>query len=262
MPTPLEYINNNSLPCKTWLNGTNPSNFVVTGGSFTWLNSLGNTNYDFLTTNLANFPNLVTKGVTFNSTSKLSPRNLNILSADDSYSIIVISEPLSTSNNQQLLTVGNTVNTLTNFIEYSQNNKSLSQQFSVKTLLGSLNTTNLTDTILSTQTANLFISSHYTKYGYSEFSTNGVTFQDSVVTTKGSIKSSTPRIILLGNKELTNLPYLNKVNHFLVFCPALSKSVAVELSNLLLDSMRNILWDNLSTTQWDIIGSIEWDTIL
>lgn len=259
----IAYINSNSLPCKTWLDATISSNIVINGTtSFTWLNKLGNTTYDFLQTTSSRFPTLSGKGIVFSGGARLSPRNLNILNDDDSYSIIMISEPISSSVNQQILTVGNTSTSFNNFIEIEQDNKIVNQLSSPKILISTIATpSNLSDIYINTQYANIFITSHYTKYGYTEFSTDTTNFTQRVHNTRGYIRSTNPRIFFLGNTENTNNPYLNKINHFLLFCPAISNTHLLTLSNLILDSMRNLVWDNLTTSQWDTIG-IEWDSII
>lgn len=259
----LTYINSNSLPCRTWLDATTSSNIVINGTtSFTWLNKMGNTNYDFLQTTSSRFPTFSGKGVSFNSGQRLFPRVLDILNTGDSYSIIMISEPLSSGNNQQILTVGNTSVSFNNFIEIEQDNKVINQLSSPRVLISTIaGESNLTDFNLNTQYANCFITSHYTKYGYCEFSNDVNTFKQRVHTTRGYIRSTNPRIFFLGNSESVNNPYLNKINHFLLFCPAISNTHLLNLSNLILDSMRNIVWDTITTIQWDAL-TIEWDTII
>jgi len=260
----IAYINSNSLPCRCWLDGTITSNIIINGTtSFTWLNKIGNTQYDFLQTVSTRFPTFSGKGVTFNSGQRLFPRNLDILNSADSYSIILIAEPLSSSSGQQLLTIGNTSVSFNNFIELKQDNKLMNQLSSPKVLISTIaGESDLIDINLNTQNANVFITSHYTKYGYTEFSNDVSNFNQRVHCTRGYIRSTNPRIFFLGNSESVNTPYLNKINHFLLFSPAISNTHLITLSNLILDSMRNIIWDNITTVQWDIMGLTEWDTII
>lgn len=259
----LSYISTNSLPCRTWLDATVSSNIVINGTtSFTWLNKLGNTNYDFLQTTNTRFPSLSGKGVSFSAGARLFPRNLDILNGADSYSIILITEPLSTGTSQQILTIGNTSVSFNNFIEIKQDNKLVTQLSSPKTLISSIGgINNLSDINLNTQFANVFITSHYTKLGYAEFSNDISNFNQRLHCTRGYIRPTNPRVFFLGNSENTNTPYLNKINHFLLFSPAISNTHLLNLTNLILDSMKNLVWDNLTTTQWDTVG-VEWETII
>jgi hypothetical protein len=90
MTLSLDYIANNALPCRTYLDFTNPAYSSVSGSNFTQLNLTGNTDYDFISTGALNFPQRGVEGITFTSTQKLSPRVSDIIGAGaSSYSLLI-----------------------------------------------------------------------------------------------------------------------------------------------------------------------------
>jgi hypothetical protein len=92
MTLSLDYIADNSLSCRSYLDFTNAAYSSVSGDTLIQLNLTGNTDYDFISTGSINFPVRGSQGMTFTSTQQLSPRVSGIISDASSYSLLIVSK--------------------------------------------------------------------------------------------------------------------------------------------------------------------------
>ncbi len=126
MTLSLDYIETNSLPCRSYLDFTNMAYTSIVGSTFTQLNLTGNTDYDFISTGALNFPIRGAQGMTFTSTQKLFPRVSGIISGASSYSLLIVSK----NSNNSLLKVGKINPNLPKLLEIDYTSTNFAQNYS------------------------------------------------------------------------------------------------------------------------------------
>lgn len=220
-----DYITANALPNTLWLDGTDSSTISVIGSTFTWLNKFGNTNYDFLQTNVASHPFVTSRGVSFGSNRRVSPRVTSILQGIESYSMIVISTGNAVTQ-QAVLSISKNNPSLPKLLEYDYVTNTVEQQFSILNVINQLSTNSFLNNIKT------LLLSHDIKYGKTSVSTNQTTFDTYINSDKGYLLSNFPSAFYLGN-SVDNIPFTGDLVHFLLFTPAISNTHLLNIGNIL-----------------------------
>lgn len=247
----LTYINDNSLPCKTWLSAKNPSNFSISGDTFRWINSIGNSEYDFIQSNSSLHPTYTINGVSFSGEHKLFPVNTDIFTGVSSYSLIFITTGSLTSRNT-LLNVSKVSPTKPSWMEEYYTESEISQQFS---LVNVANTVGHEYTDVDT---NYFATSRDIKYGITKLKIGSEGFIAYVNSDKGTVINNYPGHFFLGNSADSSHPFQGNLIDFLIFTPAISD---VDIENLIVLLLADILsWNDLTVSDWEGIG-VEWDEV-
>lgn len=262
MASVLNYINTNSLPCKTYLDATKPANILISGNNFTLINLLGNTNYDFIQSDILLHPTTVPKGITFSNTEQLHFRNSNVLDNIDSYTLINVVSGTDFSNNQ-LLYASKSDSTIAPALQYSYESSTFQQQHSRLSLYNYLNQ-NLTyiNTIVKSlpYTIQNVVVNHNIKYGISSINTNQSGYVNNINTDKGQFSTGTINQIYLGNNDNGTKPFSNVFKQLLLFVPQIAEvDIQYILSRLLLTQ---IVWEEIANDDWENIESDMWDDII
>lgn len=300
MTLSLDYIATNSLPCRSYLDFTNPSYSSVSGATFTQLNLTGNTDYDFISTGALNFPQRGSQGITFTSTQKLSPRVSNILSDASSYSLLIVSK----NSGNSLIKVRKTNPNLPKLLEIDYIAKNFAQNYS------RLNVTDRELTLGDLETTQVCLLSHDVITGVTNTSINLADFQKNTKLDAGYMLPNLSSFVL-------GEGFSGELLNFLLFVPAIENVHLLELgrrvsdyvpqtqlkfdklllmtesnlglatslisaphikynlpikirnpetnSNLLFSSslivLASYLWDNLLESNWDNISSNLWDSM-
>lgn len=300
MTLSLDYIAINSLPCRSYLDFTNPSYSSVSGATFTQLNLTGNTDYDFISTGALNFPQRGSQGITFTSTQKLSPRVSNILSDASSYSLLIVSK----NSGNSLIKVRKTNPNLPKLLEIDYIAKNFAQNYS------RLNVTDRELTLGDLETTQVCLLSHDVVTGVTNTSINLTDFQQNTKLDAGYMLPNLSSFVL-------GEGFSGELLNFLLFVPAIENVHLLELgrrvsdyvpqtqlkfdklllmtesnlglatslisaphikynlpikirnpetnSNLLFSSslivLASYLWDNLLESNWDNISSNLWDSM-
>lgn len=300
MTLSLDYIAINSLPCRSYLDFTNPSYSSVSGATFTQLNLTGNTDYDFISTGALNFPQRGSEGITFTSTQKLSPRISSIISDASSYSLLIVSK----NSDNSLLKVGKTNPNLPKLLEIDYTATNFAQNYS------RLNVTDRELTLGDLETTQVCLLSHDVVTGVTNTSINLADFQKNTKLDAGYMLPNLSSFVL-------GEGFSGELLNFLLFVPAIENVHLLELgrrvsdyvpqtqlkfdklllmtesnlglatslisaphikynlpikirnpetnSNLLFSSslivLASYLWDNLLESNWDNISSNLWDSM-
>jgi len=219
------YIIDNSLPCVTYLDFSDPSSITVSGNTYTALNKIGNTTYDFIATTLQEHPVATPNGANFSAFSRLRPRNSNILQGATSYSVIAISNSIP-STKQTLVEVGKNNPNLPKLLELTYENRKFTQKYSQL---------NLTDRLYESgdlDSTQIVLYSHNVVQGLYDLSINKSPFTNSTKVDRGYLRNNFPSTFFLGNSVGT-LPFLGELSQFLLFSPAISELDLLALANLL-----------------------------
>ena len=300
MTISLDYITNNALPIRSYLDFTNPSYSSVSGSSFVQLNLAGNTNYDFISTGISNHPQQGTQGITFISTQQLSPRVSGIITDASSYSLLIVSKNSSNS----LLKVGKTNPSLPKLLEIDYFSTNFSQTYS------RLNVADRELSLGDLETTQVCLLSHDVISGVTNTSINLADFQKNTKLDAGYMLPNLSSFVL-------GEGFGGELLNFLLFVPAIENVHLLELgkrvsdyipqsqlkfdklllttesklelattffsapqimynlplkiknlesnSSLLFDSsliiLVNYLWDSLSESNWDSINETLWNSI-
>ena len=300
MTLSLDYITSNNLTILSYLDFTNPSYSSISGSSFVQLNLAGNTNYDFISTGLANHPQQGTQGITFISTQQLSPRVSGIITDASSYSLLIVSKNSSNS----LLKVGKTNPSLPKLLEIDYFSTNFSQTYS------RLNVADQELSLGDLETTQVCLLSHDVISGVTNTSINLADFQKNTKLDAGYMLPNLSSFVL-------GEGFGGELLNFLLFVPAIENVHLLELgkrvsdyipqsqlkfdklllttesklelattffsapqimynlplkiknlesnSSLLFDSsliiLVNYLWDNLSESNWDSINETLWNSI-
>jgi hypothetical protein len=218
MTLSLDYIATNSLPCRSYLDFTNPSYSSVSGTSFTQLNLTGNTDYDFISTGLVNHPTRGSQGIRFTSTQKLFPRVSSIISDAFSYSLLIVSK----NSNNSLLKVGKTNPNLPKLLEIDYTTTNFSQSYS------RLNVADKELTLGNLETTQVCLLSHDIVSGVTNTSINLADFQQN---TKLDVGYMLPNLssFVLGEG------FSGELLNFLLFVPAIENVHLLELGRRVSD---------------------------
>ena len=300
MTLSLDYIAINSLPCRSYLDFTNPSYSSVSGATFTQLNLTGNTDYDFISTGALNFPQRGSEGITFTSTQKLSPRISSIISDASSYSLLIVSK----NSDNSLLKVGKTNPNLPKLLEIDYTATNFAQNYS------RLNVTDRELTLGDLETTQVCLLSHDVVTGVTNTSINLTDFQQNTKLDAGYMLPNLSSFVLgegfsgellnfllfvpaidnthlleLGRRISNYIPQselkfdkllLTTENKLelatsLISAPYLRFSLPLKIKNLETNSalsfssslivIASYLWDNLLESNWDNISSNLWDSM-
>lgn len=231
MSNVLTYIQNNSLPCITWIDATDSSMLTVSGNTFTAKNKINNIAYDFIQTNPALHPIISTNGLSFTDNKRLFPRQADIFSPvlqQSSYSMIFITKG-NPAINQQLLAIAKNNPLLPKFLDIQQDSGGSKHSFANVNLQSFLE---FEPFVGSTQT---LMFSHDIRLGRTDVSVNKAPFTSYVNTNKGYILNNFPSSFYIGNSQST-LPFIGELLHFLIFIPAIDSTDLLNLGNLLSNS--------------------------
>lgn len=300
MTLSLDYIATNSLPCRSYLDFTNPSYSSVSGATFTQLNLTGNTDYDFISTGALNFPQRGSQGITFTSTQKLSPRVSNILSDASSYSLLIVSK----NSGNSLIKVRKTNPNLPKLLEIDYIAKNFAQNYS------RLNVTDRELTLGDLETTQVCLLSHDVITGVTNTSINLADFQQNTKLDAGYMLPNLSSFVLgegFGGELLNFLLFVPAIENVhllelgrrvsdyvpqtqlkfdklllmiesnlglatsLISAPHIKYNLPIKIrnpetnSNLLFSSslivLASYLWDNLLESNWDNISSNLWDSM-
>jgi hypothetical protein len=300
MTLSLDYINTNSLPCRSYLDFTNPSYSSISGSSFVQLNLTGNTDYDFISTGALNFPQRGIEGITFTSTQKLSPRVSGIITGASSYSLLVVSK----NSNNSLLKVGKTNPNLPKLLEIDYTTTNFAQNYS------RLNIADRELALGDLETTQVCLLSHDVITGVTNTSINLADFQQNTKLDVGYMLPNLSSFVLgegFGGELLNFLLFVPAINNVhllelgrrvsdyipqselkfdklllttesnlelatsLLSAPRIIFSLPVKLKNLETNSslgfnssiivIASYIWDNLGSNQWDATSEALWDSM-
>ena len=300
MTLSISYITDNNLPCRSYLDFTSPSYSSISGSNFTQLNLAGNTDYDFISTGVLNFPVRGSQGVTFTSTQKLSPRVSGIISGAPSYSLLVVSKNPYNS----LLKVGKTNPNLPKLLEIAYTATNFAQNYS------RLNVADRELTLGDLETTQVCLLSHDVVTGVTNTSINLADFQQNTKLDAGYMLPNLSSFILgegFGGELLNFLLFVPAIEnmHLLelgrrvsdyipqselkfdklllttesklelatsfLSAPRVRFSLPLRIKNLETNSsllfgstlivLANYLWNNLSEENWDNLGDSLWDNL-
>ncbi len=218
MTLSLDYIGINSLPCRSYLDFTNPSYSSISGSTFTQLNLTGNTNYDFISTGALNFPVRGSEGITFTSTQKLSPRVSDIIFDAPSYSLLIVSK----NSNNSLLKVGKTNPNLPKLLEIDYTATNFNQNYS------RLNVADRELTLGDLETTQVCLLSHDVVAGVSNTSINLADFQQNTKLDAGYMLPNLSSFVL-------GEGFGGELLNFLLFVPAIENVHLLELGRRVSD---------------------------
>jgi hypothetical protein len=300
MTLSISYITDNNLPCRTYLDFTNPSYSSISGNSFTQLNLIGNTDYDFISTGALNFPQRGVEGITFTSTQKLSPRVSDIISGASGYSLLVVSKNSANS----LLKVGKTNPNLPKLLEIDYTTTNFAQNYS------RLNVSDRELTLGDLETTQVCLLSHDVVTGVTNTSINLADFQQNTKLDAGYMLPNLSSFVLgegFGGELLNFLLFVPAIDNVhllelgrrvsdyipqselkfdkllltteselelatsLLSAPHVRFNLPVKVKNLETNSsllfsrslivIASYLWDSLSESNWDGISSNLWDNL-
>jgi hypothetical protein len=218
MTLSLDYIDTNSLPCRTYLDFTNPAYSSVSGSNFTQLNLTGNTDYDFISTGALNFPVRGSQGITFTSTQKLSPRGSGIISGASSYSLLIVSK----NSGNSLLKVGKTNPNLPRLLEIDYTPTNFAQNYS------RLNVADRELTLGDLETTQVCLISHDVVTGVTNTSINLADFQQNTKLDAGYMLPNLSSFVLGEGFD-------GELLNFLLFVPAIDNLHLLELGRRVSD---------------------------
>jgi hypothetical protein len=218
MTLSLDYIADNALPCRSYLDFTNVAYSSVSGATFTQLNLIDNTDYDFISTGALNFPQRGVQGMTFTSTQKLSPRVPDIISGASSYSLLVVSK----NSDNSLLKVGKTNPNLPKLLEIDYTSTNFAQSYS------RLNVADRELTLGDLETTQVCLLSHDIVTGVTNTSINLADFRQNAKLDAGYMLPNLSSFVLgegFGGELLS----------FLLFVPAIDNTHLLELGRRISD---------------------------
>jgi hypothetical protein len=218
MTLSLDYIADNALPCRSYLDFTNVAYSSVSGATFTQLNLIDNTDYDFISTGALNFPQRGVQGMTFTSTQKLSPRVSGIISGASSYSLLVVSK----NSNDSLLKVGKTNPNLPKLLEIDYTTKNFTQNYS------RLNVADRELTLGDLETTQVCLISHDVVTGVTNTSINLTDFQQNTKLDAGYMLPNLSSFVL-------GEGFGGELLNFLLFVPAIENIHLLELGRRVSD---------------------------
>jgi hypothetical protein len=300
MTLSLDYIADNALPCRSYLDFTNPSYSSISGSTFTQLNLTGNTDYDFISTGLPNHPTRGDLGIQFTSTQKLSPRVSGIITGASSYSLLVVSK----NSNNSLLKVGKTNPNLPKLLEIDYTATNFAQNYS------RLNVADRELTLGDLETTQVCLLSHDVVTGVTNTSINLADFQQNTKLDAGYMLPNLSSFVLgegfggellnfllfvpaienvhlleLGRQVSDYIPQSelkfdkllltteNKLELATTFfsAPFAKYNLPIKIKNLETNStlgfnsslivLATYVWNNLSESSWDAISEALWDAI-
>ena len=300
MTLSLDYIADNALPCRSYLDFTNVAYSSVSGSTFTQLNLIGNTDYDFISTGALNFPQRGVEGITFTSTQKLSPRVSDIISGASGYSLLVVSKNSANS----LLKVGKTNPNLPKLLEIDYTTTNFAQNYS------RLNVSDRELTLGDLETTQVCLLSHDVVTGVTNTSINLADFQQNTKLDAGYMLPNLSSFVLgegFGGELLNFLLFVPAIDNVhllelgrrvsdyipqselkfdkllltteselelatsLLSAPHVRFNLPVKVKNLETNSsllfsrslivIASYLWDSLSESNWDGISSNLWDNL-
>jgi hypothetical protein len=300
MTLSLDYIADNALPCRSYLDFTNPAYTSVSGSTLTQLNLIGNTNYDFISTGALNFPIRGSQGIMFTSTQKLSPRVSDIISGASSYSLLIVSK----NSDNSLLKVGKTNPNLPKLLEIDYTSTNFAQNYS------RLNVADLELSLGDLETTQVCLLSHDIVTGVTNTSINLADFQQNTKLDAGYMLPNLSSFVLgegFGGELLNFLLFVPAIENVhllelgrrvadyipqselkfdkllltteskldlatsLISAPRVRYNLPVNIRNLETNSsllftsslivIASYLWNNLSNGQWDGISEVLWDSM-
>lgn len=300
MTLSLDYIADNALPCRSYLDFTNPSYSSISGSTFTQLNLTGNTDYDFISTGLPNHPTRGDLGIQFTSTQKLSSRVSGIITGASSYSLLVVSK----NSNNSLLKVGKTNPNLPKLLEIDYTATNFAQNYS------RLNVADRELTLGDLETTQVCLLSHDVVTGVTNTSINLADFQQNTKFDAGYMLPNSSSFVLgegFGGELLNFLLFVPAIDNVhllelgrrvsdyipqsalkfdklllttesklelatsLLSAPRIIFSLPLKIKNLETNSalsfgsslivIASYLWDSLSESNWDGISSNLWDNL-
>lgn len=300
MTLSLDYIADNALPCRSYLDFTNPSYSSISGSTFTQLNLTGNTDYDFISTGLPNHPTRGDLGIQFTSTQKLSPRVSGIITGASSYSLLVVSK----NSNNSLLKVGKTNPNLPKLLEIDYTATNFAQNYS------RLNVADRELTLGDLETTQVCLLSHDVVTGVTNTSINLADFRQNAKLDAGYMLPNLSSFVLgegFGGELLNFLIFVPAIDNVhllelgrrvsdyipqsalkfdklllttesklelatsLLSAPRIIFSLPVKLKNLETNSslgfnssiivIASYIWDNLGSNQWDATSEALWDSM-
>jgi len=301
MTLSLDYIADNALQCRSYLDFTNPAYTSVSGSTLTQLNLTGNTDYDFISTGVINFPQRGIEGITFTSTQKLAPRVSGIIGAGaSSYSLLIVSK----NSNNSLLKVGKTNPNLPKLLEIDYTATNFTQNYS------RLNVDDRELTLSDLETTQVCLLSHDVVTGITNTSINLADFQQNTKLDAGYMLPNLSSFILgegFGGELLNFLLFVPAIEnvHLLelgrrisdyipqaelkfdklllttesklelattsLSAPHMKFSLPIKLKNLETNSslgfnsslivIASYLWDNLNEESWGKISEVLWDSM-
>lgn len=218
MALSLDYISDNNLPIKTYLDFTNASYTSITGDTLTQSNLIGDISYDFLSIGIPNFPVRGDFGMTFTSTQKLSPRVSGIISAASSYSLLIVSK----NSNNSLLKVGKTNPNLPKLLEIDYTATNFTQNYS------RLNVADRELTLGDLETTQVCLLSHNVVTGVTNTSINLADFQQNTKLDAGYMLPNLSSFVL-------GEGFSGELLNFLLFVPAIDNVHLLELGRRISD---------------------------
>lgn len=218
MTLSLDYIETNSLPCRTYLDFTNVAYTTVSGSTLTQLNLTGNTDYDFISTGVINFPQRGSQGVTFTSTQKLAPRVSGIISGASSYSLLIVSK----NSNNSLVKVSKTNPNLPKLLEIDYTATNFTQNYS------RLNVADRELTLGDLETTQVCLLSHDVVTGVTNTSINLADFQQNTKLDAGYMLPNLSSFVL-------GEGFGGELLNFLLFVPAIDNVHLLELGRRVSD---------------------------
>jgi hypothetical protein len=300
MTLSLDYIADNNLPIKTYLDFTNASYTSVTGDTLTQSNLTGDIAYDFLSVGVLNFPVRGDFGMTFTSTQKLSSRVSGIITGASSYSLLVVSK----NSNNSLLKVGKTNPNLPKLLEIDYTATNFAQNYS------RLNVADRELTLGDLETTQVCLLSHDVVTGVTNTSINLADFQQNTKLDAGYMLPNLSSFVLgegFGGELLNFLLFVPAIDnvHLLelgrrvsdyipqsalkfdklllttesklelvatfFFAPRIMYNLPLKIKNLETSSslsfnsslivIASYLWDGLGDNQWDAISEALWDSM-
>jgi hypothetical protein len=300
MTLSLDYIADNNLPIKTYLDFTNASYTSVTGDTLTQSNLTGDIAYDFLSVGVLNFPVRGDFGMTFTSTQKLSSRVSGIITGASSYSLLVVSK----NSNNSLLKVGKTNPNLPKLLEIDYTATNFAQNYS------RLNVADRELTLGDLETTQVCLLSHDVVTGVTNTSINLADFQQNTKFDAGYMLPNSSSFVLgegFGGELLNFLLFVPAIDNVhllelgrrvsdyipqsalkfdklllttesklelatsLLSAPRIIFSLPVKLKNLETNSslgfnssiivIASYIWDNLGSNQWDATSEALWDSM-
>jgi hypothetical protein len=264
MPSPtaevLDYISDNNLPCKVFLDGRNGSKLYISGTNFYWKNTVDYPQYDFVQSNSAYHPSILGKGVSFSSNDRLYPVDRSLFANAKSYSTLFITQT-DVSITQQLLTIGNRLSTYPNVLDYKLNTLKAVQNFAIRNVGAEKATSNISDLTTGTTVSQSIIFNHDVKLGITNFSVNSATFDRFINSNKGYLPTFDPYLFYLGNDNTAGSPFTGKLCYFLVFIPKITNAQLVDISNILLGGLGSITWNDVSIDIWNSMTEDDWNNL-
>lgn len=218
MTLSLDYIADNALPCRSYLDFTNIAYTSIVGATYTQLNLTGNTDYDFISTGLPNHPTRGDFGIQFTSTQKLAPRVSGIISGASSYSLLVVSK----NSDNSLLKVGKTNPNLPKLLEIDYTSTNFAQNYS------RLNVADRELTLGDLETTQVCLLSHDVVTGVTNTSINLADFQQNTKLDAGYMLPNLSSF-LLGEG------FGGELLNFLLFVPAIENIHLLELGRRVSD---------------------------